>query len=66
VSFVETAAQDLDEEVEHHGVQLKLRDLAEGQFRLMVFSAVQHPDDALRKACIEICKDAVAVARVMG
>jgi hypothetical protein len=65
MSFLESAAQDLDQKVEHYGSNMKLRDLAEGQFRLMVFSAIQHPDDELRNACIEICKDAVLTAEVM-
>jgi hypothetical protein len=51
-------ASDLDAKIVIAGEQMTMRDLVTGQFRLMVFSAIQHADEEFRKGCIEVVRDA--------
>jgi hypothetical protein len=59
-------ASHLDSDIVVMGEKMKVRDLAEGQFRLMVFSAIQHPDEDFRQVCVEILRDGVMTAEALG
>ena len=61
----ELASQGLDRKVEiAPGHLVTNRDLAVSHLRLLVFAAIQHHDDELRREAISVVKDALTCSEV--